>query len=284
MRTRSWTNIALLLAVAIVATAIFLLRDGDRLDPAPLTELEPSAITGFEVQYSDNRPELILRGDGESWRILEPVNREARSGRIVRILSFLDDRIDACYQRSEERMTEFGLDAPDLTLVVDGVEIEFGDRTADGRRYVGAGERLCLVDDVAYPLLAGGATEIAVLALLPRGEQPIAIEGPTAHAVDPQARDEWEFIEGEGAGHRWAVRWRSAHLSDFDMDPPDDDHGEIRIELANGQVQRWRIAAEAGEESDLILVPEGADYGLVIARDEAAGLVAPPERVEDGLN
>ena len=284
MRTRSWTNIALLLAVIVVAAAIFLLRDGDRLDPAPLTEIEPSAVTGFEVHYADDRPTLQLRGERDTWRIVEPFNRPARTARVVRILSFLDDRIDACYERSDERLAEFGLDAPELTLVIDDVEVDFGDRTQDGRRYVGAGERLCLIDDTAFPLLNAGPSEIAVRALLPSEATPVAIEGPTAHAVDPQARDEWEFEEGEGAGQRWSVRWRSTNVSGFEMDPPDDDLGRMRVELADGRVERWRIAVEPDEERDLILVPEGEAYGLVIARDEAAGLIEPPPEVEDGLD
>lgn len=284
MRFRSWTNIALLLAVAVLVTAFFLLRDGDRLQPASLTDLDPAAVTGFSVRYADGRPAMRVEERDEGWHLVEPIDRPARSARIVRILSFLNDRSDACYALSDERLADFGLDEARLVLGANGAEVEFGDRAPDGRRYVRSGERLCLVDDVAYPLLSQGADAVAVLGLLPGNGDPVAIRTPEAAATDPDGDGEWEFERGEGAGKRWAVRWRATSATGLDLDPPADDLGQAIVELEDGTVHRWRIAVRAGEETDLVLVPEGRDYGLRIPRDEALGLIEPPQRVEDGLN
>ena len=283
MRFRSWINIALLIAVALVATAMFLLRDAGRLEPQALTALDPATVTQVEVDYHDDRPAMRLRGDGGNWQVVEPITRPARSARMVRVLSFLNDRVDSCYADNEDRRAEFGVDQPGLTLAVDGVEIEFGDRTQGGRRYVGIDERLCVVDDVAYPLLSEGLSAIAVMSLLPSDSTPVSIRAPAVEAVDPDGDDSWEFETGEGAGQRWSVRWRSTNAAGFELDPPDDDYGEVAIELADGGSLRWRIAAEPGEEQALILVPEGHDYGLLIEPADAAGLIRPPQLVEDGL-
>lgn len=284
MRFRSWINIALLIAVALVATAMFLLRDAGRLQPQALTELDPATVTQFEVRYADDKPSLRLAGDGGNWRIVEPIDRPARNPRMVRVLSFLNDRVDSCYAENEDRQADFGLDQPKLTVAVDDVEIDFGDRTQGGRRYVGVDERLCVIDDVAYPLLSEGLSAIAEMSLLPSDATPVRIRAPGFEAVDPEGDDSWEFDSGEGAGQRWSVRWRSTSAAGFELDPPDDDHGEIAIELADGVSLRWRIAAEPGEEQELILVPEGQDYGLRIEPADAAGLIEPPQLVEDGLN
>lgn len=284
MRSRSWINIILLVAVAIVATAIFMVRDSGHLSPAPVTNLDPSTVTTFEVRYADDRPALRLEGGETGWRIVEPVQREARSARVVRIISFLNARLDSCYAETEERLAEFGLDSPRLTLVAGDVTVDFGDRSPDGRRYVGSGERLCLVDDVAYPLLDQGLAGVASMRLVAHDAQPVEIRTPAAMAVDEDAEGQWKFEEGEGAGQRWAARWRAASATDFDLDPPEQDQGTVRIAFHDGHTLRWRIADGAGGERSLVLVPEGADYGLELAVDEAAGLITPPQEVEDGLD
>lgn len=289
MRFRSWINIALLLAVAIVATAIFILRDGGRLDPAPLTALEPGDVSHFDVEYADDRPSLRVESGPEGWQMVEPIERPARSARIVRVLSFLNDRIDACYADSDDRRADFGLDAPSITLRIDDVAVHFGERTADGRRYVRSGERLCIIDDTAYPLLADGPRGVAVLSVIAHDGDLVAIRTPAAAAADPDAAGDWDFTDGEGAGQRWAVRWRSASISEFDFDPPDENLGEVEIETRGDEethVHRWRIAMQPGEEddNDLVLIPESHDHGLRISRSDAAGLITPPPRVEDGLN
>lgn len=282
MRFRSWINIALLLAVAVVATVIYQTFQGGRLGPAPLTEAKPEEVESFSVEYTDDRPTMRLRGDDDGWRIVEPFERGARESRVVRILSFIDDRIDSCYEPSEERRAEFGLDESDLALRVGERTIEFGDRTQDGRRYVGTQDRYCLIDDTAYPLLANGAQGIAANELVTSGRTPVAIRTPAAEAS--QEDDDWSFDDGSGSGERWAVRWRSANASGFETDPPADDFGQVEIEFDDGPSQRWRLASDPEAGGDLILVPEGHDYGVRIAEQDQRGLVEPPPEVEDGLD
>lgn len=283
MRFRSRTNIALLIAVALVATAMFLLRDAGRLAPQMVTEIDPASVTAFEVRYSDGRPTMRVSGGSSGWRVVEPINRPARSARIVQLLSFVDDRVDSCYADSEDRRADFGLEQPRLTLAIDDIDIGFGDRTQGGRRYVSVEDRLCVVDDVAYPLLAEGLDAIAVMSLLPGNAVPVRIRAPGVEAADPDGDDNWEFDSGEGAGQRWSVRWRSTSASGFDLDPPTDDYGEITIDLAAGGSLSWRIATEPAQDRELILVPAGRDYGLRIEPADAAGLIEPPRLVEDGL-
>jgi len=282
MRFRSWTNIALVIAVAIIATLIYRSYQSDRLGPQALTDLEPDQVRRFEVRYTGDQPDLELRGDNDGWRIVAPFERPAREARVVRVLSFIDDRIDSCYEASDERRTEFGLDTSDVALAVDDQVIAFGDRTQDGRRYVGVGERFCLVDDVAYPLLSKGPREIAFNDLLSSGREPTAIRTPAAEA-SRNDNGEWTFAKGGGSGQRWAVRWRSASASGFEIEAPAEDFGTVEIGLDDGETERWRIASDPAADGDLVLVPVGSDYGLRIKPSDARGLIEPPADVEDSM-
>lgn len=283
MRFRSWINIALLIAVAIIATLIFRSYQSDRLGPQALTDQDPDAVDEFEIRYADDRSNLVLREDGDGWRVVDPFERPVRQTRVIRVLSFIDDRIDSCYEASDRRREEFGLDDSEVSLAIEDSTIEFGDRTQDGRRYVATADRLCLVDDVAYPLLSAGARELVVNELLPDGAEPVAIRTPAAEAsLDDD--DEWAFDSGEGSGQRWAVRWRSARASDFETEAPEDDFGEVEIELDDDRTERWRIASDPDDDGDLILVPVDGGYGLRIAPGDARGLIEPPADVEDSMN
>lgn len=285
MLFRSWTNIALLVVIAIVLTVMLLLRPGDRLPPAPLTEQSPEATSAFSVEYADNRPTLRLeRSADEGWMIVEPVRHAARDTRTVRVLSLLDDRIDSCYAASTRDLTEYALDEPAITLIVGDETISFGDRAADGRRHVLSGERLCLIDDFSYPILHAHLTGLAELTLLPQGSEPVRIETPAAAAHDPDGEGKWTFSEGEGAPMRWAARWRGARANEFVLNPPADDLGTVEIELKTGEIRQWRIAQVEGEEQNLILVPRDGQYGLRVPPDMANGLIEPPAFVEDGMN
>jgi len=281
---RRWINIALLLAVAVVATLIFVLRDGDRLEPAALTDRVPEDVTAFRIDYpEDGRPDVAVERRADGWQVTRPIERIARGPRVVRVLSFIDDRVESCYAVSDDRLEQFGLDGDTLDLVADGTRIGFGDRSPDGRRYVRAGDRLCLVDDVAYPLLSGGVNALAATALITGERAPVHIHTPEARAV--RGDDGWAFEAGQGSGARWANRWRAVHAERFELDPPDADHGEIRVELEDGSTLRWRIARhDPGEQGGLLLVPADGDYGMFIRGSQQAGLVTPPESVEDTLN
>lgn len=279
MRRRRLIN-GILLGVALGLGAALWKLPADQRDDARLTALDPAAVRTLKLAYpgtDDGKPELELERREDGWHLTRPIARPARDGRIVTALDVLAARADSCYDLAEHDPADFGLESPRLRLQVDDTTLAFGDRAADGRRYVATGGRLCLVTDRGYPLLAQGLDGLAASELLPVGATLLRIETPAAAAARANARADWQLERGDKGQPvdlaAWAARWRAAGAQSFALDPGDADHGRIRIETSDGTVHQWRIAQR---DSELVLVPADADYGLRVSSEQAAALLHPP--------
>lgn len=274
MRRRALVNAALLAAAAGLALLAWLLPRGDG-GPAPLTAVAPADVREVTVRYprEGRQAALELERRADGWHLTAPITRAARDGRVVTVLAVLGARPDSCYDAAEHEPARFGLDPPAVVLEAGDAVVAFGDLAADGRRYVRAGDRLCLLPDRARPLLARGLDGLASPGLLPPGATPVRIETPAARASRATAASSWALERGSGSAETWAARWRGARAEAFLREPPAADLGRLRVSTADGGTHRWRIARRDG---GLVLVPEGADYGLVIGAGAAAGLLAPP--------
>lgn len=264
-----------------LAAAAFWVPPADDGDGTRLTALDPAAVRAVTLEYPradrhSGQAELRLERREDGWHLTRPLARAARDGRIVTALAVLAARSRSCYDLADHDAADFGLAPPRLRLQIGDTTLAFGDRSEDGRRYVTDGSRLCLVADRSYPLLAQGLDGLAVAQLLPAGTTPLRIETPRASAARPDPGTDWQLERSDGGRAdlaAWAARWRAADAQSFVTDPADADLGRIRVATTDGRPHQWRIAQY---EPELILVPEGADYGLRIARERAAGLLHPP--------
>ncbi len=272
MRLRRSVN--LVLAVALVAGAGAAWHAGPSDGgPAPLTELAPGDVRSLALTFPrEERESLRLERRRDGWHVVEPIERAASDGRVVTALRVLTAPARSCYPVREHDPAEFGLDRPHLRMKANGTTVEFGDRAADGRRYVRAGDRFCLLSDQFWPLMRQGLDGLAAPGVIGVGTTPRRIATPRAEARMTGDDDGWDLTRGSGDARAWAARWRAARASGFVLDPPDADLGRIRI-ATDGAILEWRIAAR---EPALVLVPTGADYGLEIPTDEANRLLAPP--------
>ena len=269
MRLRGPINAILLVAIAaLAALAWFTGGGGER--PPPLTATDPRTVESFTVHYprAERAPVVLERRPG-GWWLRRPIERAARDGRVVSALAILAARSTDCYPRDAHEPGDFGLARPRLRLEVGTTTVAFGDRAADGRRYVAAGERFCLLADRYYPLLRRGTDALAQLSLL-AGQRPDRIATPAAEAR--RDGEGWRLVRGEGDAAGWAATWRAGRAERIALAPPGEDLGSVRVATAEG-IHEWRIAAR---EPAPILVPRTADYGLVLAREAAPGLLAPP--------
>ena len=277
MRLRRSLN--LLLAVAVLAGAGAAWYAGQTPSgPAPLTAIEPRDVQTLELVFPrQDRSPLRLERRRDGWHFVEPIERPARDGRVVSALTVLVAPRRSCYPVAEHEPAEFGLNRPRLRMRADDTTVEFGDRAADGRRYVRAGDRFCLLPDQFWPLLKRGLDGLADPSVLGTGTAPRRIATPDAEARFGDADGGWTLTEGTGDAKAWAAHWRAARASGFILDPPAADLGRIRIATDNAILQ-WRVAAR---EPRLILVPTGADYGIAIPAAEAERLLAPPPAEAD---
>lgn len=284
MRRRNLINGALLAAAVGLGLLAWWLPAGQD-DGAVLTPVAPSGVAALRLEYppgasaSDGggRPALRLQRRDDGWHVTEPIARPARDGRIVTALGVLSARTRSCYAAGDRDLAEFGLATPRLILHVGETSVGFGDRAADGRRYVRSGERLCLIADDGYPLLARGLDGLAAPALLADDAVPVRIETPAIAATRADATAEWLVERGADARsadlRTWAARWQAARAQSFVLAPPAADHGRVRIETAEGSIHEWRIARPP---PDPVLVPRGAQYGVTIAAAHGEALLRAP--------
>ena len=279
MRLRNRLNVLLLVGVAVLAGLTWYATRREP-GPAPLTAVAPQSVEQLALQFPRGEtPNLQLERRRDGWYLTAPIERPARDGRVVSALAVLAARSESCYPAADRQLAEFGLAPPRLRLTAGEARVAFGDRAADGRRYVLAGDRLCLVDDRSYPLLAQGVDNLASTTLLPAGARPTRIATPAAEARRGDSASGWTFARGDGDASGWADRWQAARASGITLEPATADLGLIRIATDAGRIHEWRIAAR---EPKLVLVPPGADYGLTLTPDRARALLTPPGGGDDG--
>lgn len=160
MGARGRTNLFLFVLALVLGLAALLLPDPQRNRPPPAVAFEPGSIERITYRPARDGEVLELRRGTEGWRLSAPVARAARDGHVNQLLESLRERTDSCYPAADHDPAEFGLDPPRAELELDGITVSFGDRASDGRRYLQARGRLCLVEDIALPLLQGGSDSL----------------------------------------------------------------------------------------------------------------------------
>jgi len=271
---RGLLNAGLLVLVVALGIGVWL-SPGSRDTRDRLTSIAPADARRIEIRFpsDSDKPTLDLERKPDGWHLVKPIARDARDGRLVTALAILGARTKSCYDTAGRDPAKFGLGQPRMELDVNGTTLAFGDRSADGRRYVRNGDRFCLVQDRAYPLLAEGLDGLASRALLRPGATPVRIETPAAAIERQDAASPWSFERGKGDAGRWADRWRGARAGSFELHPPDADRGTVRVRTSDGEERTWRIA---GSSPDLVLVPAGAHYGMTVPAARGDNLIEPP--------
>ena len=273
MRRRTRINV-LLLAAAIGLGGLAWLLEARRDAAATLTGIDPADVRALSIGYprQPDRSTLGLERRKDGWHLVSPIRRPARDGRVVTALAVLGATPKSCYDAAEHDPARFGLARPAAVMKAGDIKVAFGDRSADGRRYVSTGDRLCLLPDRAYPLLARGLDGLARLSLLPAGVEPLAIVTPSAAAERRSAASPWRVMRGDGDAGAWATHWIGARATGILLEPPADNLGDIRVRAADGTSYRWRLARRGGET---VLVPANADFGLVLDARQADDLLGP---------
>lgn len=155
MRARARTNLALLLAVAVLGTAVLLIPEPRPERPPRAVDFDPDTIDTFTLDRLDRSGSIRFERRAGEWVVTAPAEGNVDSGHVARALATLRVRTSSCYPAADREPDEFGLDPPQATVELGPVTVEFGYRSPDGRRYVRAQGRLCLVDDVTLPILTG---------------------------------------------------------------------------------------------------------------------------------
>lgn len=130
----------LLAAVALLAAFILFKPDFSRIR---LSETPPGKASSIRIERAGTPAILLQKKDGV-WKIVAPVMASARQESVASILSILDAKSGQNLIAVD--ISRFGLDRPELKLVIDSEEFDFGMlNPVTGQQYVKKGKDIYLV-------------------------------------------------------------------------------------------------------------------------------------------
>lgn len=193
MQSRLLLNIGLLALVVILGLVIFNLRDDS--DEYRLSSLNPDDITAVEIAHRERY--VVLKKTNGQWQMTRPIQIAANNFRVGSLLSLINTTTHASYDVDSLDLSKFKLDQPRTILrVSDGsneIQFEFGASNPVNRlRYVRVGERMHLIDDHFYPLVASQLGTLVSLDLLPGIEQITALSLPEAKLL--YRNNSWQVL------------------------------------------------------------------------------------------
>lgn len=167
MSTRSWLNLALFAAAAVLVLLVVYQPGLDKPRPVErLSPLSPAAITHIRIERSAGVP-ITLEKSAAGWSMTAPVRLPANTFRVEALLAVAQAESHARLDAASLRLAEFRLDRPRARLWLDATEFAFGDtEPLSGRRYVRTGNSVQLITDTVYFDLIGEFTAFADGALL----------------------------------------------------------------------------------------------------------------------
>lgn len=171
MRSRLLLNLALLLAVILLALLVIRTPENDAsLNPPRLTSLRPEDVNRIELQRHNAEP-VSLYKQGDTWYMQEPYALAANDYRVQALLRLLQAGYATEHDIDTLDPARYGLDQPRASLTYnDTLTIEFGDtEPLSQQRYLRIEDRLYLLPDTHYYHTASPATGYLSHALLPAG-------------------------------------------------------------------------------------------------------------------
>lgn len=270
MKSRTLTNVALLVLVAALAAAIALVqRGGDGPALEPLTRTIPGAVSRIRLETGAGEPIVLRRSDG-GWDLVAPLAMAANDFRVNALLGVLAAPVRLRIDAAGETLARYGLASPRGRVLLDGQEILFGDtEPINARRYLLHDGTVALVDDAFVAHLGASAASYVHPAPLGRDPSPRSIRLSGVRVLADAGG--WR-VEPGGAGPaaaaaaRLADAWKGAQATAVrPYEPGLDWREEIVVEDADGEL-RFDVART---EYEVILGRR--DAGIQYHLTKAAG-------------
>jgi hypothetical protein len=154
--SRSLYRANLLLGGMLILLAGLVMLEGDLEAPAgvvPLTDLETAAVREIRLRSRAGDVQHYLRS-AQGWQMLAPYPLPAEPGRLQRLAALAQAPSWRQIPLPELDPKEAGLDKP-LQVALNDTQLEFGGtEPIRQRRYVRIGDRVHLIDDSFYHLIA----------------------------------------------------------------------------------------------------------------------------------
>lgn len=268
MTTRTWLNLGLLLALALLV--LLVIREPGRepaSEPAPLTGLQVSEIHRVELARG-GREDLRLFREGERWYLENDPPLPAQASLVRQLLRLAREPAQRQYAVQDLDLERLGLGAgaPRLRFN-DGMELRFGATDPlDDLRYVQAGDRVYLIRDYYQYLVAGNADQWISPRLLPEGAAVTSLELP-ALSLQRDEQGQWRIQPeapdlGSDAIVALVEGWQQAHAQRVTRAGAGAPGTRVRIGL-EGQAQPVEFQVRQAGEAWHFLRPElGLEYRM----------------------
>ncbi len=274
MRKYQLANWALLLLLA--GLALLIIETLRRVDQQGRTEswLKPDEHPMQRIRI--HRPGIAaieIQRQGQSWRMISPMDLPADSFRIERMLNDLLYSEPTPVPAEEKDWAVYGLEHPRAQIWLDQHQIAFGlVNVLNYQRYFLHQGQVYLAEDHTLPLLQGQELFFADHSLLPAGFHPIFIE-IEGQRLNLEQGD--ETISAE-QGLRTAGAWINARASLVERLPEDAD-AITDLWLENREAERIRFALRSNAPDLSLARP---DMGIQYRFNLGTGSALIPAEIE----
>lgn len=184
MNSRTLLNITLALTLSgLIALAV--IEPGSNETPAAttLTQLKAEDIHTIRV-HSPGHTDVELEKIDGLWKMLAPYTAPANQERLNQLLKITDATSLATYTAVNTDAQQLKLDAPSLTLTLNGIRLDFGGTAPlGGSRYVRIDKSIHLITDRYSHLVQGVATNLISPKLLTASSQITGLQLPTLNII-----------------------------------------------------------------------------------------------------
>lgn len=256
MRSTYLTNL-LLLVVAVLL--VWLMTESQVPESIYITDkIQAAQVNEITILRRDQQTIQLQRD--QQWQLIQPVNVRANQTRINLLLSLLQQPVQQQIQLTETTdLTEFGLQQPDLTLMLNEYSFAFGDtEPLSDYRYILHDQQIYLLTDDISPLLSASASSFVDNRLLASSEQIQALHLPK---LDDKGQQQYAAVSVFQENSSWRSQpenhaqdnlltlvqnWQQAYamqvviLSEADMFAM-EEAPEVIIELADNTQREFTV-------------------------------------------
>lgn len=236
MQPRNLLNLAMLAALVALGLTVWL--SGGKQEQASLLMQLPQQQGINDIRITHKGEQRHFQRQGETWRMLEPLDIAANEVQIEKMLNLRMARSEKHFSVEADEMDKFGFTAQALEVELDGHRLRFG--TTDplqGRRYVAYQGQIHIIDRDLHYLFNMPLGKYISPRLLPVDSRLTAVHTPEAEVILEQGN--W-VAKGEGEAPSadqiaaYLDEWRYASAM------------EVGLYQGNGG-EKIRVVTEQGE-------------------------------------
>lgn len=222
MKSRLWLNLALFVAVLLLAAVLFF-KPGVKTEhqPQSLTSLKADEIQHVYIRRQHGR-DIELKKEGARWWMQKPVKMPADAFAVTSLLKLAESAVHSRHDLLQLDRKTYGLDLPRASITFNqDITINFGaTEPLHKRRYLNIADSLFTSDDLFYYQLASDFSRYLDPVLLPK-------KSKITQLILPDARLELK----SGSWHRLPAVTHLSADADVELIEAWQNAAALKIEL-----------------------------------------------------